>query len=65
MDRQLRDDFEMVESRVARDSVGNLRWLGYGHDKDEVQWEKQAGPLMISFLMERTKFLRDQGVGSN
>jgi heavy metal sensor kinase len=44
MDRQLRDDFEMVESRVARDSVGNLRWLGYGHDKDEVQWEKQAGP---------------------
>jgi heavy metal sensor kinase len=44
MDRQLRDDFEIVESRVARDSAGNLRWLGYGHDKDEVQWEKQAGP---------------------
>ncbi len=34
----------MVESRVARDSAGNLRWLGYGHDKDELEWEKQAGP---------------------
>jgi heavy metal sensor kinase len=44
MDRQLRGDFEMVESRVARDSAGNLRWLGYGHDRDEVEWEKQAGP---------------------
>jgi methyl-accepting chemotaxis protein len=44
MDRQLRGDFEMVESRVARDSAGNLRWLGYGHDKDELEWEKQAGP---------------------
>ena len=44
MDRQLRGDFEMVESRVARDSGGNLRWLGYGHDKDELEWEKQAGP---------------------
>src|SRR6266403_915695 len=44
MDRQLRGDFEIVESRVARDSAGNLRWLGYGHDKDEVEWENQAGP---------------------
>jgi heavy metal sensor kinase len=44
MDRQLRGDFEMVESRVARDSAGDLRWLGYGHDKDELEWEKQAGP---------------------
>jgi heavy metal sensor kinase len=44
VDRELRDDFEMVESRVARDSAGNLRWLGYDHDKDELQWEKQAGP---------------------
>ena len=44
VDRELRDDFEMVESRVARDSAGNLRWPGFGHDKDEVEWEKQAGP---------------------
>jgi heavy metal sensor kinase len=44
LDRQLRGDFEMVESRVSRDSAGNLRWLGYGHDKDELEWEKQAGP---------------------
>ena len=40
VDRELRDDFEMVESRVARDSAGNLRWPGFGHDKDEVEWEK-------------------------
>jgi len=44
LDRQLRGDFEMIESRVARDPAGNLRWLGYGHDKDEVEWEKEAGP---------------------
>src|SRR6266478_8949886 len=41
MDRQLRGDFEIVESRVARDPAGNLRWLGYGHDKDEVQWKNK------------------------
>jgi heavy metal sensor kinase len=44
LDRQLRGDFEMIESRVVRDPAGNLRWLGYGHDKDEVEWEKEAGP---------------------
>jgi heavy metal sensor kinase len=44
LDRQLRGDFEMIESRVVRDPVGNLRWLGYGHDKDEAEWEKEAGP---------------------
>ena len=44
MDRHLRGDFEMVESSVARDAAGNLRWLGYRHDNDEVEGEKQAGP---------------------
>jgi heavy metal sensor kinase len=44
LDRQLRGDFEMIESRVVRDPAGNLRWLGYGHDKDEAEWEKEAGP---------------------
>jgi hypothetical protein len=44
LDRQLRGDFEMIESRVVRDPTGNLRWLGYGHDKDEVEWEKEADP---------------------
>ena len=44
LDRQLRGDFEMIESRVVRDPAGNLRWLGYGHDTDEAQWEKEAGP---------------------
>jgi heavy metal sensor kinase len=44
LDRQLRGDFEMIESRVVRDPAGNLRWPGNGHDKDEVEWEKEAGP---------------------
>jgi hypothetical protein len=44
LDRQLRGDFEMIESKVVRDPAGNLRWLGYGHDIDEAQWEKEAGP---------------------
>jgi heavy metal sensor kinase len=44
LDRQLRDDFEMIESRVARDQSGNLRWPGYSRDNDEVEWEKEAGP---------------------
>jgi heavy metal sensor kinase len=35
LDRQLRDDFEMVESRVTRDPEGNFRWLGYGHKEEE------------------------------
>jgi heavy metal sensor kinase len=44
LDRQLRGDFEMIESRLVRDPAGNFRWLGYGHDKDKVEWEKEAGP---------------------
>jgi heavy metal sensor kinase len=44
LDRQLRGDFEMIESRVVRDPAGNLRWLGYGDDKEGVEWEKEAGP---------------------
>jgi heavy metal sensor kinase len=44
LDRQLRSDFEMIESRVVRDPAGNLRSLGYGHGEEEVEWEKEAGP---------------------
>jgi hypothetical protein len=43
LDRQLRGDFEMIESKVVRDQAGNLRWPGSGQDKDEVEWEKEAG----------------------
>src|SRR5215831_11141181 len=64
MDRQLRGDFEMVESRVARDSAGNLRWLGYGHDKDELEWEKQAGPWFEILSPARSILLRE-GPSSN
>jgi heavy metal sensor kinase len=59
MDRQLRGDFEMVESRVARDSAGNLNWLGYGHDKDEVEWEKQAGPWFEILSTDGSMLLRE------
>src|SRR6266403_1159829 len=64
MDRQLRGDFEMVESRVARDSAGNLRWLGYGHDKDELEWEKQAGPW-FEILSPGGSILLREGPSSN
>jgi heavy metal sensor kinase len=59
MDRQLRGDFEMVESRVARDSAGNLRWLGYGHDEDEVEWEKQTGPWFEILSPSGSMLLRE------
>jgi heavy metal sensor kinase len=42
LDRQLRVDFEVLESRVTRDSSGQLHWQGYGHDPDEA--EKQIDP---------------------
>lgn len=35
LDRQLRVDFETVESRATGDSEGDLSWSGYGHDGDE------------------------------
>jgi heavy metal sensor kinase len=62
LDRQLRGDFEVVESRVARDSAGSLRWLGYGHDKDE--WEKQAGPW-FEILSPSGSLLLREGPSNN
>jgi hypothetical protein len=42
LDRQLRVDFETVESRVVRDeSTGDLAWRGYGHNDDE----NDSGPV--------------------
>ena len=42
LDRQLRVDFETVESRVTRDSAGDLGWSGYGHDDDENDSEQSG-----------------------
>ena len=64
LDRQLRDDFEMVESRVARDSAGNLRWLGYGHDQDELGLEKQVGPW-FEILSPTGSILLREGPSNN
>jgi hypothetical protein len=44
---------------VARNSAGNLRWLGYGHDKDELEWEKQAGPWFEILSPARSILLRE------
>jgi heavy metal sensor kinase len=35
LDRQLRDDFEILESRVTRDPRGELHWQAYGHEEDQ------------------------------
>ncbi len=64
LDRQLRGDFEMIESRVVRDPAGNLRWLGYGHDKDEVEWEKEAGPW-FEILSPNGSILLREGLSSD
>jgi hypothetical protein len=44
LDGQLRGDFELVESRVIRDSAGQLHWQGYGEDPDESEAELQIDP---------------------
>src|ERR1700751_329691 len=59
MDRQLRGEFELVEARIGRDSAGNLRWPGYGHDEDEVEWEKQAGPWFEMLSPAGSMLLRE------
>ena len=64
LDRQLRGDFEMIESRVARDSAGNLRWLGYGHDEDELGLEKQVGPW-FEILSPTGSILLREGPSNN
>src|SRR5260370_23970084 len=64
LDRQLRGDFEMIESRVVRDQAGNLRWPGSGHDKDEVEWEKEAGPW-VEILSPTCSILLGEGLSSH
>ena len=61
LDRQLRVDFETVESRVTRDSAGDLRWSGYGHDDDENDSEQPgaAGPWFEILSSEGTILLSE------
>jgi heavy metal sensor kinase len=64
LDRQLRGDFEMIESKVVRDQAGNLRWSGSGQDKDEVEWEKEAGPW-FEILSPTGSILLREGLSSD
>ena len=64
LDRQLRGDFEMIESRVIRDPAGNLQWLGYGEDKEGVEWEEEAGPW-FEILSPTGSILLREGLSSD
>jgi HAMP domain-containing protein len=64
LDRQLRGDFEMIESKVVRDQAGNLRWPGSGQDNDEVEWEKEAGPW-FEILSPTGSILLREGLSSD
>ena len=61
LDRQLRVDFETVESRVTRDSEGDLSWSGYGHDDDENDSEQPgaAGPWFEILSSQGAILLRE------
>ena len=61
VDRQLRVDFETVESRVTTDSEGELSWPGYGHteDQDEPVRPDEAGPWFEILSSEGEVLLRE------
>src|SRR6516225_4010403 len=59
MDRHLRGDFELVESSVTRDAAGNLSRIGYGHDTDEAEIEKHAGPWFEILSLSGSILLRE------
>jgi hypothetical protein len=61
VDRQLRVDFETVESRVASDSEGDLSWPGYGHteNQDEPGRPDEAGPWFEILSSQREVLLRE------
>ena len=61
VDRQLRADFETVESRVTTDSEGELSWPGYGHteDQDEPVRPDEAGPWFEILSSEGEVLLRE------
>src|SRR5262245_8076958 len=66
LDRQLRVDFETVESRVTRDSAGDLSWSGYGHDDDENDSEQLGvtGPW-FEILSSEGAILLSEGPSSD
>src|SRR6516225_2604736 len=39
LDRQLRGDFEILESQITRDSSGRWHWQGYGREENETGGE--------------------------
>jgi heavy metal sensor kinase len=62
LDRQLRIDFETVESRVVRDdSTGDLTWPGYGHNDDENDSESlgNTGPWFEILSSQGSILLRE------
>jgi hypothetical protein len=61
VDRQLRVDFETVESRVTSDSEGDLSWPGYGHteDQDEPGRPDETGPWFEILSSEGEVLLRE------
>ena len=66
LDRQLRVDFETVESRVTRDSEGDLSWSGYGHDDDENDSAQQgAAGLWFEILSSQGAILLREGASSD
>jgi heavy metal sensor kinase len=62
LDRQLRVDFETVESRVTRDSDGDLTWPGYGHAEDEDEsGQPDAVSLWFEILSPEAQMLLREG----
>ena len=62
LDRQLRIDFETVESRVVRHgSTGDLTWPGYGHNDDENDSEQlgTTGPWFEILSSQGSILLRE------
>jgi heavy metal sensor kinase len=62
LDRQLRDDFEILESRVTRDPRGELHWQAYGHEED--QTEEEIDPW-FEILSPAGSILLHDGPSSN
>jgi HAMP domain-containing protein len=61
VDRQLRVDFETIESRVTSDSEGDLSWPGYGHteDQDEPGRPDEPGPWFEILSSQGEVLLRE------
>jgi len=59
-------DFETVESRVTRDSAGDLSWSGYDHDDDENDSEQlRAAGLRFEILSSQGAILLREGPASD